>query len=855
MCRAPARSLLALLSCWPIVLPFVADTANAQDSSDGEDIWAGVEEMIVTGTGSLAELTKASTAVTAFDAGELEAMGVSDVSDVAAFTPNLEIRTAGSTAATLFIRGVGLNDLTSNAVTSVAVYVDDAPKNLQAVQLGQVFDVEGITVLKGPQASGAGRNASAGAIKIYTRKPSGEFGGYLRTDYGNYDFLDLEGAVEAPLIPDLLASRFAFRLEKRDGTVNNLCGGLSQDQIDFGGTACPGVPGIAARDDIRPGLEKNLNDRFKWATRLSTAFTPPIEEMSWMLTMQGSRIDHLGTVGEHIGAVNVLGSQDSLGYRQREAAAEANEILSTFDLPTPIECRRRFPGDPVAAAACREESVANRTRAAQAFGESLAARPLDREPFEGAYNRPGYERQTTWGATLTGDWQLEAVKLKSITAFERYDRERLLDFDYSPNVVFEFEIEDDAWQVSQDLQASGELDRWPLTWETGLFYFAEELDYDQDTLARQPGPVEPRFQGYLQRTHSVGAYAQLEIDFFDDYTFEAGARYNWERKRFDAQIVLNPDTSMSDQCAAEPGAPLPPCQRTVTVDHPTWTIGLRHRLDAQRTIYVKYSHGWKGAQFNARDGIQSSFVTDVADPEKIDAFEFGFEGTWWDDRIALDGALFWYSYQDYQVFTFTNDSRTPPQRVVVNANDAQLYGAELEGTIEPIERLKAVVRFGWLESRFLDFTDSVIRRTQSSGNRRIVTDFNGNPLPNAPRFKVSGSIEYALEIGRIGTLTPRWEFTWTDDVAFDPSDGRGSPDANGELFMPRNTIGQEAFLLQNVRLTFAPLEGDIEISGWVRNLTNEVYKQLAFDASGGAGLVGNLLGDPRTYGLSIKLSY
>jgi outer membrane receptor protein involved in Fe transport len=136
-----------------------------------------------------------------------------------------------------------------------------------------------------------------------------------------------------------------------------------------------------------------------------------------------------------------------------------------------------------------------------------------------------------------------------------------------------------------------------------------------------------------------------------------------------------------------------------------------------------------------------------------------------------------------------------------------------------------------------------------------VTDYNGNPLPNAPRFKVSGTLSYEFEISKIGTITPRYDVTWSDDVFFDPSAGRGAPDVNGETFLPANTIGQEALFLHNFVLSYA-VEGEgIEISGWVRNMTNETYKTLAFDASAGPGLIGNLVGDPRTYGFSTKFSF
>jgi iron complex outermembrane receptor protein len=785
-----AQLCSALLTAVFLALGFVP-TAAAQETAD--DPWAGVEEMVVSGSSVLDALTSSTVSVTAFDSSDLEAIGASDVSDVAAFTPNLEIRTAGSTTATLFIRGVGLNDFTANAAGSVAVYEDDVPKNLPAIQLGQLFDVEGVTVLKGPQGSGPGRNASAGAIKVYTKKPTGDFGGFVSIDYGNYNLVKVEGALEVPIIPDVLSTRAAFSVEKRDGTVFNRCGGITQEEYDA--SSASELCGGAFKEDLRPGLDTDLNDIDVWAGRLTTRYIPPVEDMEWLFSFHGSRRDQLGTVGESLGAVNVLGSADSQGYRQPEITDQLlrirQELRNTVDFPTNAECAQMFPNDPAARVECRNllTSTAN-----QLNGESLANRPLDVLPFEGAYNRPGYERQTTWGGFLKGEWEFETFRIKSITGFERYDRERLIDADYSPNIIFEFEIEDDAWQASQDIQISGELEDFPVTWNTGLFYLQERLDYAQNTLARNP--LEPSFGGYIQDTNSFGLFGEFEWDFMDDFTLEAGGRYNWERKRFDAQIVRNPGLPGETLRCLPPtdGSPPPQCTRTVTVDHPTGTVGIRYAIDELRDVYMKFSHGWKGAQFNQRDGSVAKAVTDVADPEVIDAFEIGFGGSWWDERFSLNGAFFWYQYKNYQVFTFTNNAGETPQRVVVNADDAQLYGAELESRFEPIDRLIFELRAGWIESQFLDFTDAVVRRTESQGNKRIVTDFNGNSLPNAPQFKVSGNVSYDFELRHMGTLTPRYDFTWSDDVYFDPSEGRGSPDADGLTFMPENTIGQEALI-------------------------------------------------------------
>lgn len=854
MPTAPRRRLRLLAASTISILSLsIASSVLAQDGESeegGADPWAGVEEMVVTSSGVIDALTSATVSVTAFDSSDLEAIGAADMSDVAAFTPNLEIRTAGSTAATFFIRGVGLNAFDSNASGSVAIYEDDVPKNLPAIQLKQLFDVEGVTILKGPQGSGAGRNASAGAIKVITRKPSGERGGYLRFDYGNYNSIEVEGALESPIIPDVLATRAAFSIKRRDGLVRNRCAGLTQFEID----TTSGICGNGFSADLRPGLEKDLNNIDVWSARMTTVFTPPETDMQWTFSFHGSRRDQLGTVGEHLGALNSLGSPDRLGYIQPEIEAERQRILSTIPQPSASQCRALFPGDIVAQRECRN---APQAEAARRLSANLAERPLDLEPFEGAYNRDGYERQSSWGAFLRGEWQLDAVRLQSITGFERDDRERLIDADYSPNTIFEFQIEDDIWQFSQDVQVSGELDDAPVAWSTGVFYLQERLDYYQFTFARTP--LESSVASYIQDTKSLGIFAEFEWDLLDDVTLTAGGRYNWEYKRFDTQIfsVPNPSIPPSPRCRVSLSGNVPPCQRTLTVDHPTGTIKLAYSIDESRTVYMQYSHGWKGAQFNARDGRRAGSVTDVADPEVIDAFEIGFKGSWWEERILLTSAFFVYTYDNYQVFTFSNNAGETPQRIVINADDAELYGAEIETKFEPIDGLIAEVRFSWLESRFLDFTDAVARREGENANvtRRVVTDFNGNPLPNAPRFKISGNVSYPFPIPLGLTLTPRYEFTWSDDVFFDPSGGTGSPNVSGGIFMPENTIGQEALLLQNVRLTLSNEMGTFELSAWVRNITNEVYKQLSFDASAGPGLVGNLVGDPRTYGLSAKVSF
>ena len=248
-------------------------------------------------------------------------LGVGDISDLTLVTPNLEIRTAGSTAPTFFIRGVGLSDFSSIASGAVAVYQDGVALNAPALQLGQLFDLENVEVLRGPQGSGAGRNASAGAIKVNSRKPTGDLNASLLASYGNYNAVDLEGAVEAPILEDTLSARLAFRFSQRDGWGKNRCGGLPplQERMDdyelgnpdttwIGSSATRPSASCATRtgrwttprptrtlktleiSDVPGGLETDVNDVGTWAARGLLRFQPDKADMDWLLIARGRAI-------------------------------------------------------------------------------------------------------------------------------------------------------------------------------------------------------------------------------------------------------------------------------------------------------------------------------------------------------------------------------------------------------------------------------------------------------------------------------------------------------------------------------------------------------------------------------------
>ena len=121
---------------------------------------------------------------------------------------------------------------------------------------------------------------------------------------------------------------------------------------------------------------------------------------------------------------------------------------------------------------------------------------------------------------------------------------------------------------------------------------------------------------------------------------------------------------------------------------------------------------------------------------------------------------------------------------------------------------------------------------------------------------MTGSISYEIPLpGSIGTrglgfLTPRFSFSWKDDIFFDGSGGRGV-----QVNFPEGTFGQEAFWIFNASIGWSSENGGLEIIGWVRNFMDELYKGQSFDLTRGFGLIESVWADPRTYGLTVTLTF
>ena len=205
------------------VAPIAAQTADA-----------ALEEIIVTAQRRQENLQDVPIAISAMTGQMLQDAGVRDPRDLQAYVPSLQFQSGtAATTTIIFLRGVGIGDFNANTTGAVGVYVDDVFLGANSGKLFNVFDGEGVEVLRGPQGTLYGRNTTGGAIKFASRKPTDELSTDLSVLYGRYNEVRLEGGIGGPIIEDKLKIRVSGLYNTRDGWLRNRVTGHELNDVDL----------------------------------------------------------------------------------------------------------------------------------------------------------------------------------------------------------------------------------------------------------------------------------------------------------------------------------------------------------------------------------------------------------------------------------------------------------------------------------------------------------------------------------------------------------------------------------------------------------------------------------------------
>jgi len=232
----------------------IASIAHAQAEDDSV-----LAEVTVTAQKRIQNMQDVGTAITAFDGEKLSRLRLHDVTDIAAQVPGLQFNQYSATITVYNLRGVSQNDFSDHQEAPVAVYVDDAYVASMGALAGSMFDLERVEVLRGPQGTLFGRNATGGLIHYISRRPTDTPQGYFQLTGGNFGTVQTEGALGGPLT-DAVATRFSFATDKHEGYVTNRIG-------------------------------PDINDRNQYAARWQFSVKPS-EQGEVLLSLHGLRNDH-----------------------------------------------------------------------------------------------------------------------------------------------------------------------------------------------------------------------------------------------------------------------------------------------------------------------------------------------------------------------------------------------------------------------------------------------------------------------------------------------------------------------------------------------------------------------------------
>ena len=730
-----SAALAAPLALMVAAQPALAQqTAQAGTATDVQD--AG--EIVVTAAKRSENLQSVPISISAIGGDTLAKSRITSVDSLVNKVANLQLTsTVGDNTPIFALRGVSMSDFSLNQSSPVATYYDEVYKGNFAFLGIALYDIERVEVLRGPQGTLYGKNTTGGAVNLISRDAKlGETSGYVNFGYGNYNRVDVNGAVNVPL-GDKAALRVAATYANADGWFKNVV---------------KGNPDLASTNE--------------WAVR-GTLKWEPTDGVK--LTLRAS---HSRQSPQNYGI-----------YAQPEAVNRPG--LSQWQI---------------------------------------------------ASNVPQKRRAQTTSVALTAN--IDVSDTLAITSITSYDKGYLFfkeDTDGIAARVLEVPYFDQASQFAQDLRLTSNTGG-PFDFIIGA-YFNREKVYNQSTLevlldtdvdgngqvtaadcaAGLPVACRVRNQ-FDQIKKSYALYSDLKYKLTDALTLRGGLRYTHDDGE---QTGFRSDALGIDKRFVANLIPL--SNLRFKQDNVSGKIGLDYKLASGDLLYASVSRGYRAPSFNAQ-AFFSPAELGVAKAEQVTAFEAGAKMQFWDRRITLNTAAFYYNYKNQQ---FINVNPADASQQLLNIPKSRLYGAEAELTVRATDSFTFHGGLGLLSTRI---QDGIVSGVNVAGNR----------LSNAPSLTFNASFDWTVAEGGFGAISFHPEVAYQSSQFFE------------NINIPR--LRQQSYALFGGHLDWNSTDGRYSLSAWARNLGNKFYFTSRIDLTG-FGLDYNHVGNPRMYGVTAGVKF
>jgi iron complex outermembrane recepter protein len=805
---------------------------------------AKLEETLVTATKTSQLQQSVPLAVTAFTPEALDRRGIRETSELTGLVPTLVVISPfGRTQPNFSLRGISVaNEFNPNAASPIGIYVNEDYKQFRSTHGMQLFDLERIEVIRGPQGTLFGRNTTGGAISIHTAKPKfgpvAEFSGYLTGNYGNYDRWSIDAAVETTLVEDKLALRLAVTENQGDGYIEN----KNPDKVQ---TLPDQLLGAPPSRELNAATNKDFGSIDDRALR-ATAVWAPTENFEATLVTTFGEADPIGVppITREFGPVDPVGNYaNAFGYN-REQFGATDDDEGTSDQTDKFESNA---DDYVLTMQWTlRENLSLTSISGYTDGDLRIPHDCDGHPiptcfvdFSADFDQFNQDLRLTW----TGD--------KTTAIFGLYYGEDQIDT--HNNELFFGPLSDLAGFPTSLFEAFAAFN--PLAADI----YEALVDADLDAFPSFNPPVSSyilpppeglgAFQGdpdvlatgfraesqFTQERESAAAYFEVTHELSQQWRLTLGLRYTDDSFNLsDLRSTFYDLPTNSPQYNAIPLNAEPDQSQVLPdlddgSDEFTGRAIVDYQFDDDMMLYASYSRGYRAGTFNGKASQSVSQVTFV-EPEFVDNYEVGYKSRFFDSRVQFNAALFLADYEDQQVQEIVGATS-----FLRNAS-GEILGLEMELETYLTDTLFVELNFGYLDSEY------------DSGEVVNGIDIGGNQFPFSP--EVTASLLANWEIMPIGEgkLELSGVVRYQDLVWFDPFNDLktrfNGPGESGQF--------QDDYTVVDARLTY--VAQDYHIALWGRNLTDEFYYVSGFDTSG--FLADDLTrGEPRTYGVEVRFNF
>ncbi len=850
--------------------------SGAAATPDAEDMNTG-NEIIVTATKREQTLQETPVAVSVTTAEAIERAQIRDIADLSTLVPSLRVSQLQSAFATSYsIRGFGTDGNNIGLEPSVALFVDGIYRSRAISQLSDLPDIQRVEVLRGPQSTLFGKNASAGVISIVTKKPSFDPGGMVEASYGNYNALVAKGYLTGP-ITDSIAASIAGGYNRRDGYLTNAVNGqdinnrnrwFARGQLLLEPGTDLSVRLIADYDEIDERCCGVLNVQPSAATgavlavggRVNDFRNNPGGDVVFTDVDPFNRIKNYGLSGQVDYSFGAVTATSITSYRKTELAANQDVDFTSAALASGAQIGRadidtftqelRLASD--------FDGPLNFLLGGYFFDEKVDT--ADQIVF-GSQFRPyanillqaatgGTQNVNSLEATfsaLTGQ-NLIGQFFAAGQGFFNNIRQDNQAFSIFGNVDFEI-----IPQLVLTLGANYTKDKKRIvTNSTSTDVFSNlNLPAIRDT-ATQFG-IAQTIGGLLGVPGGVASAAQVGA-------FAAANPAGFAQISAGAAAATAPLLGLS---AFQFLPPMQNCPNAVEScatndDDMSWTARLAYEVTPTLNVYASWATGYKAPSFNlSRDSrplpadfaaLQSRGLavvnlrpgTRFANAEDSEVYEIGLKGNW--DHAAANLTLFRQRINNFQANTFTGTSF-----ILSNAGVRQTYGVEFDGYVRPADGLTFSLAMTYLDSVYKSYVASPLG------------DLSGQEVTGIPELGATFGAQYESEVNDRGDrVILRSDFSYQAPVQINAGLLQFIDVINGQRDFTRARAAARPYRREvndlNASLTYA-FDMGLELSVWGRNLLNDRDLTAIFDSVAQDESISGYPNQPRTYGVAARFRF